>query len=842
MRWLLAVLVAALLCVAPALAQDKPLRGVALVVGLSDYSSMPDLKNPANDAAAISDMLTRLGFEVTTARDSDRATLTTQIAAFETAAASADVALVYYSGHGIEAGGENYLIPVDGDLSTPVRAGETLLPVSPILDGLAKVAPVTIFLLDACRSGAFPPGTMIQPPGSDAPVAATQAGLGVVRGPSVVAKPGVPANSLGMVIGFAASPGQPALDGAPGEPNSPYAAALLKHLGAGGYSFGDLMTMVSEEVYLKTKARQLPWVNTSLRRVLSVGTPIVEADADEAAIKQGRRALLLSIASAPDTSRNLVETVAGQSDVPMDALFGMLDALGVDTSDPSQLQAQLTDAALRIKKFRDEPRIDIDLAADVNRLVALADEAEAEGAFREMLDLRVRAVDAGRAVATSDDGKKQLASLLVKAGDAAWFLFDLDQAAGHYAEAASLMDGVDAALAARYQKFQADALTAIGEYKGDNGAFDKALELYDASLTYYDGQPDDDIWAETANDFGIALAKYGERRDDDVYLTNSTMAFEQVLNIWTRDKKPDDWARTQNNIGNSYAALGDRANDYDKWNQAASAFGRALTVWTRETAPLDWARANNNLGTMLRTIGNYDKDESKLNGAIGAYKDALNEWTRERSPYDWAMVQNNMGNALSDLAKLNTDLVAFQEAIAAYEAALEGFPREFVPLDWASVQNNIGAAYGTLGRILGGDDQRDTYQKAVAAYQLCLEERTQERNSWNWALTQYNMGLVLTDLAAIEEGTGSLEQAVTAFNASLETYDANVYPTAWADAQEGLGWALAQLGFRTNDKALVEQGRAAMVNAYDYYGTQNGAAEYFDEKLAQIDEWARAVS
>jgi len=52
--------------------------------------------------------------------------------------------------------------------------------------------------------------------------------------------------------------------------------ALLKHLAAGGYSFGDLMTMVTEEVYIKTKARQLPWVNSSLRRILSFGKPVIK--------------------------------------------------------------------------------------------------------------------------------------------------------------------------------------------------------------------------------------------------------------------------------------------------------------------------------------------------------------------------------------------------------------------------------------------------------------------------------------------------------------------------------------------------------------------------------------
>jgi hypothetical protein len=76
MRLLAGLLIAALLSLVPALAQDKPLRGVALVIGQSDYSNMPALKNPANDAAAMEDLLRRLGFDVTSALDNDQAALT----------------------------------------------------------------------------------------------------------------------------------------------------------------------------------------------------------------------------------------------------------------------------------------------------------------------------------------------------------------------------------------------------------------------------------------------------------------------------------------------------------------------------------------------------------------------------------------------------------------------------------------------------------------------------------------------------------------------------------------------------------------------------------------------
>ena len=272
---------------APALA-DGPLRGVALVIGESEYDALPDLDNPERDARALDDLLGDLGFDVNRVLDGDAEELGEEIADFVEDAAEADVALVYYSGHGVELGGRNFLVPVDTDLTTPQSAGRSLVAVDAMLEALARTVPITIMLLDACRTNAFPPGQVIALPESEAPLPIDGPGLEAMRGPTPVARAEAP-GGLGVVIGFAASPGQAALDGPPGG-NSPYAAALLKHLGAGGYPFGDVMTLVSEEVYLETDARQLPWVNSSLRRFLSFGEAPEEDGTDEALIREIGRA------------------------------------------------------------------------------------------------------------------------------------------------------------------------------------------------------------------------------------------------------------------------------------------------------------------------------------------------------------------------------------------------------------------------------------------------------------------------------------------------------------------------------------------------------------------------
>ena len=134
-----------------------------------------------------------------------------------------------------------------------------------------------------------------------------------------------------------------------------------------------------------------------------------EGDADESG-DQARAAaqLLLTIAGAPETTRRLVETVATQEGVPLDALYGMLKALGVDTSDPSQLEAQLAGrrraASRRLAKEHAGGRSDdarSELCAGARR------SGRGRGRVRaQMLDLRERAVEAGRARRAEADEQK----------------------------------------------------------------------------------------------------------------------------------------------------------------------------------------------------------------------------------------------------------------------------------------------------------------------------------------------------------------------------------------------------------------------------------------------------
>ena len=340
------MLLALLLALAAHAEEAKTLKGVALVIGQSKYAHITPLANPANDAREMSKLLTDMGFDARSVSDRDAAKLARDLERFVEDAEGADVAFLYYSGHGIEAGGENYLIPVDADDASLGNAGEKLVSLSALIGKLKTTVPVAIVLLDACRTNPFPPGAQVKvsPASQNQPIAA--GGLGAPRGVSVLEAQGTASDNLGTVIGFAAEPGLPALDGPEGA-NSPYAAALLRHLSAmKGAELSAVMRMVTEEVYLTTETRQRPWVNESLRRLLYLGVAPDEPEGEEGLITGERRQLLLTIADLPSLERQQVENIATRDGVPLDALYGILRALGAKDmpKDPEALASPAQDA------------------------------------------------------------------------------------------------------------------------------------------------------------------------------------------------------------------------------------------------------------------------------------------------------------------------------------------------------------------------------------------------------------------------------------------------------------------------------------------------------------------
>ncbi len=223
-------------------------KRVALVVGNSAYEHTSSLKNPRQDAAAIASALKALGFDVVEGLDLKEADFVAKVSDFATRIETADVALLYYAGHGLQAHGKNYLVPVDADLKREFELQFRTMPLEVILKSMEAAKRVNVVLLDACRNN----------PLADklARSLTSTRSLGSTRG---LARVG---NVVGTYIAFSTSPDSVALDGE-GD-HSPFAAALLKDIKAPGLDIEILMRRVRADVITETGGRQVPWSNSSL--------------------------------------------------------------------------------------------------------------------------------------------------------------------------------------------------------------------------------------------------------------------------------------------------------------------------------------------------------------------------------------------------------------------------------------------------------------------------------------------------------------------------------------------------------------------------------------------------
>ena len=217
----------------------------ALVIGNAAYEHVPPLVNPRNDAEDMAGLLRRLGFVVTEGLDLTDAAMEERIRAFARQAKAAEVALLFYAGHGMQVGGVNYLLPVDARL-----ADEADLPFEAVALDLVLRSMGTgtnLVFLDACR---------------DNPFIRTWAGTGrSVAGGRGLTRVGQESAS-GMFIAFATDPDSIAADGE--GRNSPFTAALKRHIETPGLEVNSLLTEVRRTVLASTGNMQRPWSNSSL--------------------------------------------------------------------------------------------------------------------------------------------------------------------------------------------------------------------------------------------------------------------------------------------------------------------------------------------------------------------------------------------------------------------------------------------------------------------------------------------------------------------------------------------------------------------------------------------------
>ena len=211
----------------------------ALVIGNAKYTSAP-LRNPVNDARAISSTLQELGFQVTLLEDAGQKKMKRAINRFGKTLRDGGVGLFYFSGHGMQVEGSNYLIPVDAEVDAEadveyeaVEAGRVLAKMKTANNGMNLV------ILDACRNNPFARSFR-----------SASKGLATLNAPS------------GTFIAYATSPGSVASDGT-GD-NGLYTGELVRHMKAPGLKIEEVFKRVRSGVQVKSDNKQVPWDASSL--------------------------------------------------------------------------------------------------------------------------------------------------------------------------------------------------------------------------------------------------------------------------------------------------------------------------------------------------------------------------------------------------------------------------------------------------------------------------------------------------------------------------------------------------------------------------------------------------
>ena len=222
-------------------------RRIALVMGNSAYQNVPSLPNSANDAKAMAKMFEGAGFDTVQLRlDLKAADMRRALRDFSDDARDADVAIIYFAGHGIEIQGNNYIVPVDALLERDIDAFDEAIPLDRLLTVIEPARKLRLVIVDACRDNPFSK-TMKR-------VTASRA---VGRGLAKIEPDGP--NTL---IAFAAKAGSTADDG--DTKNSPFTAALVKYLPTPGLDLRKAFGFVRDDVMRQTRNRQEPFIYGSL--------------------------------------------------------------------------------------------------------------------------------------------------------------------------------------------------------------------------------------------------------------------------------------------------------------------------------------------------------------------------------------------------------------------------------------------------------------------------------------------------------------------------------------------------------------------------------------------------
>lgn len=380
-------------------------KRAALVIGNSKYQHVTQLINPRNDAAAMTAVFKKAGFDTVISQENlGIADMRRAIRDFAIKTADADIALVYYAGHGIEVDGVNYLIPADAKLATDFDVEDETVSLDRVLQSLNSAKRLRLVILDACRENPFAK-TMKRG------VATRSVGRGLAK---------VEPTQSDTLVAFAAKAGAVAADG--DAANSPFAAALVKYIATPGLDLRIAFGRVRDDVLKTTGNRQEPFVYGSLGGETVSLVPPLPAPVDPNADARREYEFAAQIGTKDAWTSFLRSFNAGlYADLARAALAKLETAERASIKAEQLRQQAETQSKLKAEEFRRQLEEQAaKQAADAKRQMSeqakrdleIARQQIAEQAKRDLDEARRQAAEAQK---QAEDARKQIADAKAQA-------------------------------------------------------------------------------------------------------------------------------------------------------------------------------------------------------------------------------------------------------------------------------------------------------------------------------------------------------------------------------------------------------------------------------------------
>lgn len=775
-------------------------RRVALVIAEDDYRLVRKLSNPVNDGEAMEAALKKLGFEVVLETNRDLRRMRRALDDFREDAKGADVALVYFSGHGVEISGDNRLLPVDADASSLDQLEKTSLPLEEVRDAVAATAKVGLIVLDACRSDPFTGGS------GDG-----RGATSLIKDLVDKIKPGLGrvGKAENILFAFSAAPGETAADDGTGA-NSPFTAALTKYLGTDGLEIRSVLTLVQQEVYDLSRGKQLPYVESGLPKLFF-------ASAAKEQLPERER-LLLAMADVTPEMRGAVERVASDADMPLAPLYGAL--ISSDTSHLSgeSLDAKLREAADAFVKVRGEMKT---LAADdpqVTELRRQAEEQLALGAFDGARVIFAKAADVdnvSRQALKANFVSRTLSEAATRflSGGAARATLDYATAIKDYETVLALYgEAGQTSLSLEQADRQSRTLEELGILYTTVGNTDAAGRAFAALVANLEQRARQETDPSVKRDLAIGHIKFANIKmaqgDLPASLQNYEAARDMLQGLTTDVPDKKDWlgdlAMANDKIGNVLATQGDVG-------AAAQAYQQSLTIKQQ------LADAEPNSVYLLRDltitydeIGGLARTAGQLDGAQTAFEESL----RIRL----ALAQNNPDDPkhqravsvsytrIGDVLRERGDAAGALDAYNKSQIIAEALVRR--DSNDTDLKRDLSVGYAKIGNAYG--DQKD-WPLALEAYQQALatarDLAASDPGNTDW---QRDLSVCLEKIAGVFDAQGDIAGALQNYQDSLVIADrlANLDPGN-SDWQRDLSITFEEIGLLETKQRHYEGSKKA---------------------------------